>query len=292
MVRKLMLALASLAVLGFAVAQVTVDPVEVGVDQIAKGASEASVDQTVELILPKATALHLAANTITFDLEYLDGTEWEARARGDADATPLSGGPPCVYVAGADSANDLGSSFWNQTQVIPGLVAYETVAWDQIKLIYTNSSGVKVRDATNDDRVVTYPPIRIGENGLVDGSKDYFVCYQTFVIQLFSNFGYFDLQVSRNDDTAQGIEHLYVQGNACYNFGQATGLYDLPDDQSRHLLPRNMNFGPTGTHSGDCNPNSSWMDVLGVLAVKVNADHYGTSTANLTYTLMSSDSQF
>ncbi len=52
------------------------------------------------------------------------------------------------------------------------------------------------------------------------GSKEYFVCYQTFVIQLFSNFKFWDLQVARVEPaTSQGINHLYVQGNTCATFG-------------------------------------------------------------------------
>ena len=292
MLRRFMFVLAFLAVLGLAAAQIIVDPTEgEGADRIGKGAAEATVEQLVELILPRATALHLAASTITFDLTALDGTGWEARAR-DLDAvSPVN--YACVYVAGDDARMTLDDNFWDQTQVIPGLVAYEAMTWDQIKLIYTTTGGTKVRDASADDLVVTYPPIRL-DGGLVPGSKDFFVCYQSFIIQLFSNFDYFDLQVSRSDVPTgdQGIEHLYVQANTCYDFGTPTGLYDLPNNHMRNLLPKGMTAGPTGTHSGDCNPNSSWMDVLGVLAVKVNADLYGTSTADLTYTLLSSDTEF
>ena len=292
MLRRFMFVLAFLAVLGFAAAQITVDPTEgVGDDVIAKDDTRAFVEQLVELILPQATALHLAASTITFDLTDLDGEYWENRARDPLAASPVD--YACVYVAGDDAEMTLGADFWGQTQFIPGLVAYEATEWDEIKLIYTTAAGSKVRDANADDVVVTYPPIRLDDDGLVDGSKDFFVCYQSFVIQLFSNFNYYDLQVSRAAESIddQGIEHLYVQGNPCYDFGEPTGLYDLPQGEYRHLLPRTMIAGPTGTHSGDCNPNSSWMDVLGVLAVKVNADLYGTSTADLTYTLVSSDTE-
>ncbi len=63
-----------------------------------------------------------------------------------------------------------------------------------------------------------------------------------------------------------------------------------------HLIPKTLNAGPTGTQAAAdgsmCSDNTSWLDVLGVLAVKVNADMHGTNTANLTYTLMSADVKF
>ena len=290
-----MFALALCAVLGVAAAQITIFPtLGTGNDQIAKGLDSASVDQIVQLTLPQATALHLAADVIAFNLNYLDGPGWEARAFGDA-VLPDGVGYACVYVSGADVVSALGEGeFWGQTQVVPGGIAYHAETWDEIDLVYFGN-GMPTNGLVPDDQlVVTYPPIRIVEGtGLVEHSKDYFVCYQTFVLQLFSNWGRFDLQVARSDTTGQGIEHLYVQANTCYDFGSGTGLYDLPDGQMRHLLPKSQTVGPTGTFSSEgCNPNSSWMDVLGVLAVKVNADLYGTSTANLLYTLVSSDTAF
>jgi hypothetical protein len=291
MLRKMTFALIGLTLLGVAAAQIVISPtVTTDPDVIAKGAQSASVQQVVELELPQATALHLATGTIEFDLTALDGDDWAARAASGAQPTDF--GYACVYVSGADVVNGLGSAFWGQTQVIPGGIAYAADTWDQIHLVYFgNGLSGNVPDG---ERVVTYPPIRIGADGkLVEGSKEYFVCYQTFVIQLFSNWDYFRLQVSRTDTTDQGIEHLYVQGNTCNEFGSGTGLYDLPNGQTRDLLPRALTAGPTGSrNAAGCNPNSSWMDLLGVLAVKVNADHFGTSTANLTYTLLSSDTTF
>lgn len=295
MLRRTLFALAMAALLGVAAAQpITIAPTgSTGHDQIAKGATTASVDQTVVLTLPQATALHLAADTIRFDLSYLDGAGWEDRAYGRAELP--AGGYACVYVTGNDVVSNLGEgNFWGQTQVVPGGIAYAGTTWPGVKLVYFgNGLGGDVVAA---DRVVTYPPIRFDANGmLVTGSKEYFVCYQTFVIQLFSNFRNFDLQVERHDTTGQSIQHLYVQGNTCAEFGAGTGLYDLPNGAMRHLLPKTLTAGPTGSRvgpSGVCDANSSWTDVLGVLAVKVNSDLYGDSVANLTYTLVSSDTAF
>jgi hypothetical protein len=291
MLRKTMLALAALALLGLAAAQITIAPTgSNGNDQIAKGTTSAAVDQTVVLTLPQATALHLAANTITFDLNYLDGDFWDDRAFGDLTTLPTDA-YACVYVSGDDDVlGPLGSEFWGQTQFVPGGIAYEAATWPTIELIYFGNG--KSGPVPDSERVVTYPPIRIDPTTgmLVEGSKGYFVCYQTFVIQMFSNFEHFHLQVARNDLTDQGITHLYVQGNPCAEFGTPTGLYDLPDDAFRELLPKSLTVGPTGTRV--CDVNSSWTDLLGVLAVKLNSDLYGDSVANLTYTLLSSDTGF
>lgn len=292
MLRRMTFAIAMLALLGLAAAQITIAPTGgTENDQIAKGATTASVDQTVVLRLPQATALHLAADTITFDLAYLDGPEWDERAF--RDATLPAGGYACVYVTGNDVVSgSLGPDFWSQTQVVPGGIAYAAAAWPTIELVYfgNGQSG----DVAASDRVITYPPIRFDASGaLVPGSKEYFVCYQTFVIQLFSNFRNFDLQVARDDATGQSIQHLYVQGNPCAEFGDPTGLFALPDGAMRHLLPKSLTVGPTGSRVDTaCDVNSSWTDVLGVLAVKVNSDLYGDSVANLTYTLVSSDTAF
>jgi len=186
---------------------------------------------------------------------------------------------------GADVTSQLGDNFWNQVQVLPGGTYYLPDGWPNIRPVGWGT-------------VTSYPPIELDEEGeLVEGSKGYFVCYKSTILQIFSNWDYWDLVVTREDTTDQGIEHLYIQGNLCSTFGQATGLYDLPDEASRHLIPKDMNFGPTGTHTvgadlpEECT-GKSWLDVLVVLAVKVNADRYGTNQADLTYTLFSADAQF
>lgn len=298
MLRRLAFVLALVAAFSLVTAQsIIINPVTGdGPDVIAKNTdgNTATVNQIVELILPQATALHLDASTITFDLRALDGTGWADRAV--SGEMPSGFDLACVYVTGNDVENVLGSTYWGQTQVVPGGIAYHAATWDQIYLEYfgNDHSGPVPPEA----RVVTYPPIRLDANGeLVPGSKGYFVCYQTFVLQLFSNFDFWDLQVRRTDTAGvQPIEHLYVQANTCSDYGAGTGLYALDNGMFVHLIPKTLNAGTTGeealTNTAACGLNTSWLDVLGVLAVKINADHYGTSVANLQYTLMSSDAQF
>jgi hypothetical protein len=241
-------------------------------DAYAKGQDSAAVNQTIELILPKATALHLDVTTLTFDLTGLDGANWP-------NSTPDFGGQMvCVYgLADQDIKTQLGDNFYNQVQVLPMGTSYSTATWPNVTI---NGGG----------QVTAYPPIKLDKNGeLVPGSKNHFVCYRSFIMQKFSNGKQWHLTVSRNDPQgAQGIQHLYIQDNPCDTFGAATGLYELPNGATLELVPRDLQAGPTGSRSGN-NPErcgyKSWLDDLVVVAVKVNSDLWGKSTANLTYTL-------
>jgi hypothetical protein len=243
-----------------------------GPDAYAKGQDSAAVNQTIELILPKATALHLDVTTLTFDLTGLDGATWP-------NSTPdFEGKMVCVYgLADQDTKQQLGNNFYNQVQTLPMGTSYSTATWPNVTI---NGGG----------QVTAYPPIKLDKNGeLVPGSKNHFVCYRTFILQKFSNGTRWHLTVSRNDPQgAQGIQHLYIQDNPCDTFGAATGLYELPNGANLELVPRSLQAGPTGTRSGN-NPGrcgyKSWLDDLVVVAVKVNSDLWGKSTANLTYTL-------
>ncbi len=284
--KKLSILGAFLALAAFALAQSpTIGPSSEGPDAVDKGPDKASVNQTVKLILPKATALHLDSTTLTFDLTKLDGKGWPHPTDPLADNDTIA----CVYAKGADQTRQHGDNFWNQTEVLPGGTKYETATWPNIRV---DGGGV----------VDSYPPIELDGNGeLIKGSKGYFVCYKTFILQLFSNWSYWDLTANRNDVTDQypSIEHLYIQGNTCYSFAnrKATGLYDLPNGSSRHLIPRSLNFGPTGDQVLGSNipkecKQKSWLDALIVVAVKVNSDTWGENRADLTYTLQSADAQF
>jgi len=278
-------ALFAVAAFVFAQSNPMVGPSSEGADAVDKGPDSASVNQTVKLILPQATALHLDSTTLTFDLEALDGQGWPHADDPLADDSQIA----CVYAKGADETLQLGDNFWNQTQVKPGGTKYIPASWPNI-IVKGNGA------------VDSYPPIELDGSGeLIGGSKDYFVCYKSFILQLFSNWNYWDLTANRNDidDDYPSIEHLYIQGNTCYSFAnnQATGLYDLPDGSTRHLIPKSLNFGPTGDQvlldnvPDDCQ-GKSWLDTLIVLAVKVNSDHWGENRADLTYTLQSADVQF
>lgn len=291
MIKRLTLVTAILTVAAFVMAQTTLTILPTtapnDADAIAMGATSASVNQDVRLILPQATALHLDASTITFDLTNLS-TEWDRRAQGLNTFSAADVPYKCVYSAGPDVTQGSPSGFWGQTQTIPGGIAYEAVYDDYPAITITG------------EEVWNYPPLKLEGGELVPGSKDHIVCYQSFIIQLFSNFGFWDLQVSRNDitdDDYRSIEHLYVQGNVCSTFGQGTGLYALGDGDTVHLIPTTLNAGTTGDKVNEnCHPegivNSSWLDVLGVLAVKINSDFHGESRANLTYTLVSSDTNW
>jgi hypothetical protein len=268
--------LAALALAPLALAQ-TVNPTTGnGPDAINKGESQAAVNQTVELILPKATALHLDVTTLTFDLTAMDGPNWP---NSGAD---FGGKMVCVYgLEDDDVKTQLGDNFYNQVQTLPLGTSYNTATWPNITI---NGGGL----------VTAYPPIKLDKNGqLVPGSKNYFVCYRSFILQKFSNGKQWDLVVSRNDPQgAQSIQHLYIQDNPCDTFGAPTGLYELPNGTTLHLVPRNqspdLQAGPTGSRSKDKPQNcgyKSWLDDLVVVAVKVNSDLWGRSTANLTYTL-------
>ena len=272
--RKELFAVAALGLVPLALAQApTVSPTQGnGPDAYAKGQDQAAVNQTVELILPKASALHLDVTTLTFDLTGLDGEGWPTS---DPD---FMGKMVCVYGRqDQDVKTQLGDNFYNQVQTLPLGTSYSVATWPNVTI---NGGGT----------VTAYPPIKLNQDGeLVPGSKNYFVCYRTFILQKFSNGTQWDLTVTRNDpDQAQGIQHLYIQDNPCDTFGAATGLYELPNGATLHLVPGNLQAGPTGSRSGN-NPErcgyKSWLDDLVVVAVKVNSDLWGKSTANLTYTL-------
>lgn len=268
--RKILAAVLALAPL--ALAQQVSPTTGNGPDAYAKGQDSAAVNQTIELILPKATALHLDVTTLTFDLRGLDGAQWP-------NSNPdFEGQMVCVYgLNDQDIKTQLGDNFYNQVQTLPLGTSYSVAQWPKVTI---NGGG----------QVTAYPPIKLDKNGqLVPGSKNYFVCYRTFILQKFSNGKKWELQVSRNDPQgAQGIQHLYIQDNPCDTFGAATGLFELPNGASLQLVPKNLQVGPTGSRSAQ-NPQrcgyKSWLDDLVVVAVKVNSDLWGKSTANLTYTL-------
>ncbi|GAA6736190.1 hypothetical protein [Thermus oshimai] len=243
-----------------------------GPDAYAKGENSAVVNQVIELILPKATALHLDVTTLTFDLTGLDGTQWP-------NSTPEFGNQMvCVYgLQEKDVTIQMGDDFYNQVQTLPMGTSYTATQWPYITI---NGGGP----------VTAYPPIKLDKNGqLVPGSKNHFVCYRTFILQKFSNGKRWELQVSRNDPQgAQGIQHLYIQDNPCDRFGETTGFYELPNGASLQLVPKNLQLGPTGYRSRQAPERcgyKSWLDDLVVVAVKVNSDLWGKSTAHLTYTL-------
>lgn len=287
--------LKKLAVIGlaslfcFGLAQNAVSPTHgSGDDQFDSGADSASVNQQVILNLPEAVALHLDVSVLEFDLSSLMAEEAELAAIGDSDL--VNDGLRCFYgngFAGIDA--DGGTGFHGQTQYLPLGTSYEIVAgtWPadgqnpQIKVI--NTAGA----------VTSYPPALFDDdNELIEGSKNYFVCYQTFILQKFSNHPAFTLTVSRAGDADFDI---YVQDNTFCSFntgssGAPTGFYRLDKGMTLNLLPDAFTGDTTGNLAKcgeDTVATSSWLDDLVVVAVKVNGEQAGENTEVLTYTIES-----
>jgi len=276
MLRKTMLMVGMLAFVGaFALAQNVKPTVQAGADAYDKGVDSASVDQTVILRVPRATALHLDVTELVFDVTPLDGALWP---NATADFAPYM---VCVY--GSSVVDELvGGGFFGQQQVLP-LGTYYAVGpsgWPEITVV--NHGGI----------VTAYPPIQFDSEGeLVPGSKDHFVCYRTFILQKFSNGAQWQLSVERTDTNYAGrpgaLQHIYIQDNPCDTFGAGTGFYELTTTPLK-LVPGSLGTGPTGFRSA-VNPArcgfKSWLDDLVVVAVKVNADYDGDNAAVLRYTL-------
>lgn len=239
-----------------------------GRDQVGGGANTltATVSQNVSLILPQATALHLDVSDLIFDLNTIG-----------SDSSNMA----CVYASeNEDSVTQLTDNFYNQKQVLPLGTSYNLsqASWPNISL---NGKGV----------VTNYPPINVNKTTgeLVTGSKNYFVCYRTFLLQKFSNGKSFDLTLRRSDDmgATDAIRNIYAQDNTCDGAGQPTGLYKITDT-STHMIPKNLAMGTTGSHTGNARGKcgyKSWLDDLVIVAIPVDGESYGKSKAVLEYTL-------
>ena len=237
----------------------------------------AAVNQLLTVDVPKATALHLTVGELTFDINKVGdyaNQDWYCTYGPASDTlgfTPLANGD---Y---SDNGAVFGAS---QPQIMPMGTYYEqTTAWDQI----TVKGG---------GEVTSYPPVIQNSNGSVDNaSKRNFVCYRTFVLQTFSNWNGFTLDVKRDDPTSTAAypEPVYIQGNMeCY-IHAGTGLFALEpgSTDAMSLIPSPYNGAPTGAQC--TNADSSWQDALIVVGVKIDGEHWGPSTTTLTYTLSSLD---
>lgn len=289
MIRKILFVLVGVLT-AFALAQgpVVYPTTGDGPDAYAKGSGQennsASVTQEVQLILPYATALHLDVTSIGFDLTSLDGEGWPHLAVADfahPEAAVVNGGNMvCVYGSTPqDQQSQLGPDFYNQVQYLPLGTSYQPApsGWPNVQIVTTG--GV----------VTAYPPMQIDANGeLIVGSKGHFVCYRSFLLQKFSNGTQWDLTVERTDEGTAAIENLYIQDNPCDTFGQATGFYRLDQGDSLHLVPESLGQGPTGAQAAS-NPAlcgyKSWLDDLVIIAVKIDGETAGTTTATLDYTM-------
>lgn len=236
-----------------------------GPDQFDAGAPSASVDQNVNLILPPTVALHLDVSELDFDMERI----------GDDDAPFV-----CVYGAGFRGDDSNGGTFNSQVQWLPLGTSYGVASE------WTASQDPIIEILNAGEVVNTYPPILLDDDGeLIEGSKNYFVCYQTFILQKFSNYSDWNLSVERSGD---GAFDMYIQDNSIcsFNAGMPTGFFRILDGQTVDLLPSNLTDDTTGNLSATCgHAGTSWLDDLVVVAVKVNGDTHGTNTATLTYTI-------
>jgi hypothetical protein len=272
------------AILGLGATAFAQDPTVIGPttgdgpDAIAKGGDTASVQQTITLNLPKATALHLDVTNLVFDLTRLDGTDWAERAR-TGQLVDFGSQMVCVYgLQETDATTQLGDNFYSQVQYLPLGTSYSNAGWPRIKV---NGGAV----------VNTFPPIRLDKDGrLVPGSKNYFVCYRTFLLQKFSNGKSWDLTVQRVAGRDEGaLKNIYIQDNPCDTFGAATGLYKIgASGNPIHLVPKNLSFGPTGSRTPNARERcgyKSWLDDLVVVALTIDGEYAGKNTATLQYTL-------
>ena len=279
---KTMRMMVSLAAAGLCMAGAqTITPTLGGNAQVvASGTTTATVQQTVNLKLPEATALHLATTSLVFDISKI----------GQQDATWYCAyGKPGQDGVARDVANNAGANFWNQTNVSP------------LGTSYTPTSEFGKITVNAGDQVTSYPPVKV-DNGVVDNkSKAYFVCYRSFLLQKFSNLGNFKLSVTRDTPTgSRGKQLMYIQDNPCDSWGQATGLYQLKPGATRELIPLNLTRGTTGNRSAAgaanrpplCREYTSWLDDLVVVAVVVDGDLAGDNVATLTYTLESKSAPF
>lgn|GEM_PF-514477 len=253
----------------------------------------ASVSQTLNVIVPKATALHLTVGDLTFNLGDLGSSHshWVCVSGPAANASKYG----TLNPATGDYQSQLGSNFWNQVQTLPMGTYYSYVpgSWTTTAGPELNIYGAGV--------VNQYPPAQLANGQLVAGSKEYFVCYRDFILQTFSNWSYYDLTVTRtNPSSGAYTEPVYIQGNTYCTLtqDQPTGLYALGGNDGIsgevHLIPQSAAVGPTGQYSESCGQPglTSWLDEAVVVAVKIDGEHYGNNTTTLTYTLTSADAPF
>ena len=252
---------------------------------VGSGGDTAQVTQQVNVNVPPATALHSTAGSLTFDISQIgnqDGT-WYC-VQGAASPTYGTFDP----ATGDYVMTGLGSDYYNQSQVLPMGTYYSIATWPAVAI-----HGAQ--------QITQYPPATLADGVVTNASKAYFVCYRTFLMQTFSNFSSYDLQVTRDGttDVQAYPEPIYIQGNtycSANSSDDATGFFALTADggPAAHLIPVRWGSGPTGAVAEQCNQpgTKSWLDNLIVVAVKIDGEHFGNSSTTLTYTMVSADAAF
>ncbi|MDZ7702934.1 MAG: hypothetical protein U5L04_00435 [Trueperaceae bacterium] len=266
MFRKVFLASALVALVSFAAAQTLAPTTGSGADDFDIGVNEAAVNQTVRLVVPEATALHLDVTDLEFDLNEIDGTG-------------TTGDMVCVYgTALTDQTTQLGGNFYNQVQTLPLGTSYSPDGWPNVSI-------------NGGDVVTSYPPIEIGSDGELGRRTSSYTGRSFQEVLERHRVGPFGRthRPCRWRTDPRSVAAPTIQDNPCDTFGAGTGLYELKDSAIR-LVPENLNSGPTGSRTvGSGVPEScrykSWLDDLVVVAVKVNSDYAGDNEAQLTYTL-------
>jgi hypothetical protein len=231
----------------------------------------ANVTQTLQLTLPQATALHLTTTLLSYDLTTL-GTD-------KADSSMV-----CVYGIGKDAIDgtDVPVTGVGGAQGYHPLGTYYTL---QQNFGFINVKGGGI--------VNNYPPVQLDKDGkVIEGSKNRFICYKTFILQKFSNGKTWDISVTRKDnDPLRHLGPIYMQDNMCSDWGANTAMFKLTDGLKQSLLPASLTSAPTGqlTDKNDearrlCG-NRSWLDDLIVVAIKIDGQENGITKSTLTYTL-------
>jgi hypothetical protein len=231
----------------------------------------ANVTQTLQLNLPQATALHLTTTLLNYDLTTLGGDK--------ADPKMV-----CVY--------GIGKAAIDGTDVpIAGLDGAQ--GYHPLGTYYSLQPTFGNINVIGGGLVNNYPPVQLDREGkVIEGSKNRFICYKTFILQKFSNGKAWDISVTRKDvDTARHLGPIYMQDNMCSNWGANTAMFKIVDGMKQSLLPASLTNKPTGqlTDQSDnarllCG-NRSWLDDLIVVAIKIDGQENGITQSTLTYTL-------
>ncbi len=217
------------------------------------GQIEASIVTQTSLIINPVVSLKLFAKEINFDLKNLD-------SNGETIT--------CVYGKGARD-EETGIQYNNIPEVYPLNTSYTVNANNSEYGITIDSGGI----------IEVYPPIDFDlDNEVIANSKNYFMCYATFLLKGFVNSNSWSLTATREDPIAgEGIDKLYIQSSSCEEpLNRKKGLFPFENHQSLLLA-----FG----EERSC-------EHFVVLATKVIANTHGSSFTNITYTLVNLESNF
>lgn len=235
-------------------------------------ANGVSVNQRVNLILPRAFGLAIdTAHHLNFDLRHLSDKNSQI-----------------VCVSGTKAVD---VNVGNDGGVHP------------MGTYYTFGASFPNVSVQGGKQITTYPPVAYNTDGTVDtSSKQYFVCYKSFVLEKFSNVSGWHVSVSRNDASSNALGNVYIQDNLCSAFGSEsqTYLFPLPDQGSVANLFKGASEDVLGnlTHTtgydaaskpAACGSNTSWLNDLVVMAIEIDGQPAGRNSSVLTYTIQATN---